>query len=143
MGPPEILCVAKTNEWEEEVWQKTDGGYKQVPSEGPAERYGRKNYVASVGTCQGDSGGPAFVKDGDKYVVTGVESGGRGTLGECGGINNPIHYVRVRFFTKWILWNIGKDIDHLCWDKGFEKKFKSYLRKKKRKERRNKKPIYG
>ena len=22
-------------------------------------------------------------------------SGGRGELGECGGINNPIHYVRL------------------------------------------------
>ena len=25
-------------------------------------------------------------------------SGGRGTLGECGGINNPVHYVRYVFF---------------------------------------------
>ena len=24
----------------------------------------------------------------------GVVSGGRGMLGECGGINNPIHYIR-------------------------------------------------
>ena len=26
--------------------------------------------------------------------VLGVVSGGRGTLGRCGGINNPVHYVR-------------------------------------------------
>ena len=26
--------------------------------------------------------------------VLGVVSGGRGALGECGGINNPVHYVR-------------------------------------------------
>jgi len=141
---PEILCVARTNEWSETLWEKSYGGYRQVPARRPATRYGTTKYVASVGTCKGDSGGPSFIEEEvGRYVVTGVVSGGRGTLGECGGINNPIHYVRVRFFTKWILWNIGKDIDHLCWDKGFEKKFKAYLRKKKQKKRRNKKPIYG
>ena len=36
----------------------------------------------------------------------GVVSGGRGFLGECGGINNPIHYVRVKRFTRWIVENI-------------------------------------
>ena len=28
------------------------------------------------------------------HPCLGVVSGGRGELGECGGINNPIHYVR-------------------------------------------------
>ena len=67
---------------------------------------------------QGDSGGPSFVEESkDRFVVTGgifnknssfvgVVSGGRGTLGECGGINNPIHYVRVKRFTRWIVENI-------------------------------------
>ena len=100
------------------------------------ERYGRTSYVASVGTCQvkpasfgyqnkphtqGDSGGPSFVEESkDRYVVTGarfnenssfvgVVSGGRGTLGECGGINNPIHYVRVKRFTRWIVENIENE----------------------------------
>ena len=100
------------------------------------KRYGKTSYVASVGTCQvisnrppsdmntshiqGDSGGPAFVEESkERFVVTGgrskmdssfagVVSGGRGTLGECGGINNPIHYVRVKKFNKWILGNLGK-----------------------------------
>ena len=34
-----------------------------------------------------------FLKPG-VYTVTGVVSGGRGDLGKCGGINNPVHYVR-------------------------------------------------
>ena len=29
-----------------------------------------------------------------KKCLTGVVSGGRGPLGLCGGINNPVHYVR-------------------------------------------------
>ena len=36
----------------------------------------------------------------------GVVSGGRGALGECGGINNPIHYVRFKRFTRWVIMNI-------------------------------------
>ena len=70
---------------------------------------------------QGDSGGPSFVEESKgRYVVTGarfnknpsfvgIVSGGRGTLGECGGINNPIHYVRVKRFTRWIVENIEND----------------------------------
>ena len=69
---------------------------------------------------QGDSGGPSFVEEiKGRFVLTGgrsnkvicfagVVSGGRGILGECGGINNPIHYVRVKKFNKWILGNLGK-----------------------------------
>merc|ERR1712142_892730 len=53
-------------------------------------------------------------------------------------INNPIHYVRVRSFTRWIIKNIGNDTDHLCWDTGFEKRFKLYQRRKKQKERKKK-----
>ena len=34
-----------------------------------------------------------FWFDVDNYML-GLVSGGRGTLGECGGVNNPIHYVR-------------------------------------------------
>ena len=56
----------------------------------------------------------------NRYVVTGarinknssfvgIVSGGRGVLGECGGINNPIHYVRVKRFTRWIVANLGHE----------------------------------
>ena len=70
---------------------------------------------------QGDSGGPSFVEESEgRYVVTGrrsnkdfsfvgVVSGGRGVLGECGGINNPIHYVRVKRFTRWIVANLDRE----------------------------------
>jgi len=121
---PQILCVAENNKWKEEHWQKTDGGYKRMQDRGPATRFGSSSYVASVGTCQGDSGGPAFVRDGYNYVVTGVVSGGRGTLGECGGINNPVHYVRVKKLVMWIMRNLGKDKREVCWDREFEDKRK-------------------
>ena len=38
----------------------------------------------------------------------GLVSGGRGELGECGGINNPIHYVRFKWFTRWVILNMHK-----------------------------------
>ena len=56
-------------------------------------------YLESAGTCNGDSGGPLYLQkyksgEGNKYVLTGAVSGGRGITGNCGGINNPTHYVR-------------------------------------------------
>ena len=62
--------------------------------------YGAKHtkygYVTSAGTCNGDSGGPLYLEPKEDYfVVTGVVSGGRGNLGACGGINNPVHYTRL------------------------------------------------
>ena len=29
--------------------------------------------------------------------MLGIVSGGRGDLAKCGGINNPVHYVRLRY----------------------------------------------
>jgi len=141
---PRIICVAQQHHWKEEVFEKVaasgknrrGGGssYRKVESEKKGfkrsgftpktERYGRTSYVASVGTCQGDSGGPSFVEESkNRYVVTGVVSGGRGTLGECGGINNPIHYVRVKRFTRWIVENIESEArTALCWNKAFQER---------------------
>jgi len=130
---PAILCVAENNKWQEEHWQKTDGGYMRMREHGPATRFGGSSYVASVGTCMGDSGGPSFVRDGFDFVVTGVVSGGRGTLGECGGINNPIHYVRVKKLTMWITRNLGRDKRKLCWDQEFEATHKEFEAKRKQK----------
>ena len=83
-----------------------------------ANELSREGYYASAGTCRyifytfhivslfvytvisGDSGGPLYVKgkvgkDGrEGNIVTGIVSGGRGDLAKCGGINNPVHYVR-------------------------------------------------
>ena len=36
-------------------------------------------------------------------IVLGVVSGGRGVLGQCGGVNNPTHYVRYVLFTMYII----------------------------------------
>jgi len=114
---PKVICVAKKSKWKDAVWLKTASGYQALNMAGRKEkRYGQDGYIASVGTCKGDSGGPAFVQEGDRFVVTGVVSGGRGILGECGGVNNPIHYVRVKMFTDWIQLNIGEDKKNLCWD---------------------------
>jgi len=122
---PEILCIAQIHDWKEESWKETSNGFEKVPKEGKTERYGQTSYVASPGTCKGDSGGPVFVRDGNKFVVTGLVSGGRGTLGHCGGINNPVHYARVKKFLKWILAHLDKEnASQVCWDSGLRKKMK-------------------
>ena len=87
-------------------------------------KYSPGGYMASPGTCMGDSGGPLYLKTGPgRYVLTGkfdgfyydfllsgshiesfcwprsdevvqgIVSGGR-VMGDCGGINNPVHYTR-------------------------------------------------
>jgi len=55
------------------------------------------------------------------YIVLGVVSGGRGKLGNCGGINNPVHYVRVKKFTEWIIMLVGNQSSEVCWDQKFTK----------------------
>ena len=78
---------------------------------------------------QGDSGGPSYVKEEstNRFIVTGVVSGGRGTLGKCGGINNPVHYARVKKFARWIVEYIRNTG---CWDKEFELKIQQYKERK-------------
>lgn len=59
------------------------------------------------GSCHGDSGGPLY-----KYVVSdkgvkipvllGTTSLGTSRIGNCGGINNPTHYVRIQKLLGWI-----------------------------------------
>lgn len=90
------------------------------------------SYVASVGTCQGDSGGPSFVEETPgRFVVTGIVSGGRGALGQCGGVNNPIHYVRVKRLTRWIVENLGQQArGELCWNAEFQKRLEKNTYKK-------------
>ena len=67
-------------------------------------------------------------------------SGGRGHLGECGGINNPIHYTRynitnttkslskkffrVKKLAVWIVNSIGEESQKLCWDEDFQQKMR-------------------
>ena len=60
------------------------------------------------GLCLGDSGGPLFktyhTKDGSRMsVLIGVVSRGTGSRGNCGGLNNATHYVRIKMFLDWIM----------------------------------------
>jgi len=142
---PRILCIAQQHHWKEEVYKKEGNSYRKVSGQTRAGnektmRFGKESYVASVGTCQGDSGGPSFVEESEgRYVVTGVVSGGRGVLGECGGINNPIHYVRVKRFTRWIVENIASEKrQELCWNREFQDRLDKGPYRNRRKQRRSK-----
>jgi len=72
-------------------------------------------YVHSAGLCHGDSGGP-LLQYAERWVVTGLVSGGRDhRVGDCGGINNPTLYARVKALTGWILKHIGdKEKEDIC-----------------------------
>jgi len=134
---PEILCVADYFKWKVALYKNDHNGFKKI--EGVvrdkflrANHYGMhlnpEGYVASAGTCAGDSGGPLYNHELDlksyekRYVVTGVVSGGRGDLAKCGGINNPVHYVRVKKFVYWIIKLMRKQSQLVCWDTNFMEK---------------------
>ena len=105
---PKILCVGRFMKWNIDLWYEEGGEYIHMTNKSKPEttdkilahwhygaRHGLDGYVTSAGTCSGDSGGPLYAQRGpDTFVVTGVVSGGRGLLGLCGGINNPVHYTR-------------------------------------------------
>ena len=60
------------------------------------------------GLCLGDSGGPLFktytTRDHSRFsVLVGIVSRGTGTRGNCGGLDNATHYVRIKLFVNWIL----------------------------------------
>ena len=59
------------------------------------------------GLCLGDSGGPLFktyeAEDKSRMsVLIGVVSRGTGSRGNCGGLENATHYVRIKQFIDWI-----------------------------------------
>ena len=60
------------------------------------------------GLCLGDSGGPLFktfqTEDNSRMsVLIGIVSRGTGSRGNCGGLDNATHYVRIKKFLNWIL----------------------------------------
>jgi len=116
---PQVLCIGKVEEIKHEQWFKNGNAYTKNPKSMKNHKMqifeGVNQYVRSVGTCNGDSGGPAFVKRQNKHIVLGVVSGGRGGLRDCGGINNPTHYARVKAFGSWITEMLGADAEELCW----------------------------
>ena len=70
-----------------------------------------------IGLCLGDSGGPLFKtyqdEKGSKFsVLIGIVSRGTGSRGNCGGLDNATHYVRIKMFLDWIM-VIKKLISHL------------------------------
>ena len=68
-----VLCVAQIKEFKESVWLKSESGYVKLKSRSKASRYGVNTYVGSPETCDGFFGGPLFVKESDRYVLTGIE----------------------------------------------------------------------
>jgi len=136
---PKILCIGNVNKWKTDVWTMRGRSFKKysgnrekaVRRHHYGEYLGFGGYVSSAGTCNGDSGGPVYQEETDdtgnkKYIVTGAVSGGRGKLGACGGINNPVHYSRVSQFTGWITQVLKekKEQRNLCWDNDMERAMK-------------------
>lgn len=142
-----MLCVGRFMKWNVDMWYDEGQEYIHLTNKSRIEittkilghwhygaRHGLAGYVTSAGTCSGDSGGPLYTEpEPGVYVVTGVVSGGRGELGFCGGINNPVHYVRysqgsveldiiiilmfrVKEFGSWIEDILQENSEELCWD---------------------------
>ena len=63
------------------------------------------SYYSGPGSCNGDSGGPLYKKtihNGKiQLLLLGITSKGH-AYGNCGGIDNPTHYVRIRKMRRWI-----------------------------------------
>jgi len=126
---PKILCIGNLKKLKYSVWIKNGANnYKQIPRGSYRHKLellkGSNIYVHAAGTCNGDSGGPVFIKNqfDNKYVVLGTVSGGRG-LGDCGGMNNPSHYVRVSAFRRWFQIILGKEMKEVCFSDGKRAKY--------------------
>jgi len=118
---PEILCIGYLKDNKYIVMKEANGTLVQLTRRSIVHSLqassGIDGIVHSAGTCNGDSGGPVFIKHDKtkKYVVLGVVSGGRGVLSNCGGLNNPTHYARVKKFGQWIRQVLGQeDSKELC-----------------------------
>ena len=66
------------------------------------------NLLKLSGLCLGDSGGPLFktyqLEDNSRMsVLIGIVSRGTGSRGNCGGLDNATHYVRIKDFLDWIM----------------------------------------
>ena len=66
-----VLCVAPVKNFKESVWVKIGDEYERAEVSQKAKRFGVATYLASPETCESKSGGPLFVKDKDRYVITG------------------------------------------------------------------------
>jgi len=114
---PKVYCVAYNETYQTEFYRKeSDGVYKLLPNSDELHQNVMKRenpwYIRATGSCKGDSGGPLYEKSGDDYVLLGSTSRGIGSLANCGGIDNPTHYVRMQDMMDWIK-SYTKDED-LC-----------------------------
>ena len=48
------------------------------------------------------------VTDPGRFVLLGLTSGSRSNIRECGGVNNPTLYVRIKALSQWILRHVDK-----------------------------------
>lgn len=106
---PKVLCVAYNHTYRTRFYELgADGSYNKLESVTPAHHaaLGRRHpwYIVGTGSCSGDSGGPLFVEsaDGNGHVLIGITSRGIGIRGNCGGLDNPTHNVRIKLFVRWI-----------------------------------------
>jgi hypothetical protein len=112
---PQVLCVALNETYQTAFYAKQgDGSYVQLDQKEDLDisLMGRENswFIRSTGSCKGDSGGPLYEElDGQTFVLLGSTSRGTGKLQNCGGIDNPTHYVRIKHFVPWILSYVGED----------------------------------
>jgi len=114
---PRVLCVGTVTDWNIGHYVDQNGKFRKLKNRRLRDKlermfhYGRRGrkldpIIASAGTCSGDSGGPVYQEVFGKkrhFVVTGLVSGGRGRLGNCGGLNNPVHYVRLKKLVPWVM----------------------------------------
>ena len=102
---PRVYCIAYNETYQTKFYQKQGHHYKEVQgSRQIMKQLGREDlyYIRATGSCKGDSGGPLYEHRGDKYVVIGTTSRGTGPIGNCGGRDNPTHYVRVPYHMKFL-----------------------------------------
>ncbi|XP_023320892.1 uncharacterized protein LOC111695714 [Eurytemora carolleeae] len=113
---PKVYCVAYNETYKTAFYEKgADGSYK--PLENKLEYHTKLGrtfpwYIRATGSCRGDSGGPLYEKRGADNILLGSTSRGTGSLENCGGIDNPTHYVRMKDMMPWISGYVPKE--ELC-----------------------------
>lgn len=104
---PKVYCVAYNETFKTAFYKKVQNGlYEELDSKLEYHiKLGREHqwYTRSTGSCRGDSGGPLYVQVGDEYVLLGTTSRGTGKIANCGGVDNPTHYVRIKDMVPWLL----------------------------------------
>jgi len=119
---PKVLCIAFNFTHRTSFVSAKSFDPIDIDHENQLKLMNRKHnwYVTGTGLCLGDSGGPLFktfqAEDNSRMsVLIGIVSRGTGSRGNCGGLDNATHYVRIKDFLDWIMTYIKKD--DLCFFK--------------------------